>query len=64
MQIRTVLATAAFAAAGLFTTAGSASADTDVAILSGFNDNPCITVSASSSFDEPLSTTIVPANCG
>ncbi|MFF2744095.1 hypothetical protein ACFVVA_00985 [Kitasatospora sp. NPDC058048] len=64
MRIRTALAAAVLAAAGLFATTGSASADTDVAILSGFNDNPCITVDTVTAFDEPVSTTIQSANCG
>ncbi|GAB2891953.1 hypothetical protein [Streptomyces mayteni] len=50
--------------AGLFTTAGTASADSDVAVLSGFNDNPCISIDVISNPDEPVSTTVQGSNCG
>ncbi|MEU0940222.1 hypothetical protein [Embleya sp. NPDC005971] len=64
MRIRALLAAAAFASAALSTMAGSAHADTDVAILSGFNDNPCITIDTDNGPDEAVSTTIRGAYCG
>ncbi|MGX4736158.1 hypothetical protein [Kitasatospora griseola] len=65
MRIRTVLAAAVLASAAMFTMAGGASADSDVSILSGTNDNPCISIDTISSPDEPLSSTVINTdNCG